>query len=175
MSEAVRLLHAKSWTCFPSTANADFWLIDRSRAKAPQSNAGPFTAQDLRKEELRGHLTVSLTHTSFFGLCSFTKGDFIAASLRCTSKHPLDHTIMGKEDKHTPRCCKRRLASTSWGYRAPAEPLNATTLIYISAQQLDSQMFIHHLKAFYKCCSWYISLWPHTTRDAPDLSLALEF
>lgn len=48
----------------------------------------------------------------------------------------LDHTIMGKEDKHTPPCCKARLPSRPQGYRAPAELLNATKLIYISAQQL---------------------------------------
>lgn len=121
-----RLVHAKSRTCSP--ANAKIWLIHHSRAKAPQSNPGPFTAQDLRKEEQCSHL--------FSGQRSFTKGDFIPASLPYTSKHPSDHPIMGKEDKHAPPCSRIRLPSTSWGYRAPAEPLNATKLIYISAQQL---------------------------------------
>ena len=53
-----RLAHAKSRAQrFPSPAKAEFWLMDSGRAKAPQSNPGPFTAQDLRKDEMRIHLT----------------------------------------------------------------------------------------------------------------------
>lgn len=85
---------------------------------------------------MRIHLTVSVTHLIFRGKRYFTEGDFMGASLLYRSKQPLDHTIMGEEDTHAPPCCKTRLPSTTWGYRAPAELLNATKLIYISAQQL---------------------------------------
>lgn len=132
-----RLAHAKSRAQrFPSPAKAKFWLMDNGRAKAPQSNPGPFTAQDLRKDEMRIHLTPSVTRLIFWGKRYCTEGNFIGASLLYRSKQPLDHTIMGKEDKHTPPCCKARLPSRPQGYRAPAELLNATKLIYISAQQL---------------------------------------
>lgn len=133
-----RLAHAKSRAQrFPSPTKAEFWLMNSGRAKAPQSNPRPFTAQDLRKGEMRIHLTPSVTHPIFFwGKRYCTEGNFIGASLLYRSKQPLDHTIMGKEDKHTPPCCKTRLPSRPQGYRAPAELLNATKLIYISAQQL---------------------------------------
>lgn len=113
----------------PSPAKAIIWLIDFIIAKAPQSNLGPFTAQH--------HWKLSHTPHFFRGKRYFTEGNCIGASLLYRSKQPLDHIIMGKEDKHTPPCYKSRLLFTTWGYRDPVELLNGTKLIHISAQQLQ--------------------------------------
>lgn len=124
VSEAQRLVYAESQT------QAKLWLIDCSEAEASQSNAGSFTAQDLRKKRCI-HLTASVTRRTvrFF----FPKAIWLGASLLQRSKQPLDHTIMEKNKINIhPRVAKTRLPSTSWGYGAPPELLNATKPICIS-------------------------------------------
>lgn len=110
-----RLVHAQSQAQrFPSPAKDKFWLIDCSRAKLLNQRQDPSLHKTLGNRRCV-FISRRLWHTFFEGSAVLPKAIFIGASLLYRPKQPLDHTIMGKEDKHAPPCCKTRLPSNNLG------------------------------------------------------------